>query len=584
MFPAPWFGMLVFGDRKRIECPRRLLDELRCAAAHVDADAIWIMRHARLANLFIRAAELAQGVLDAAFAQEREDRLGATEAMMDAALQQLAGALSCSWMTGATPPPMKTMRAIEGLARLPLPESIETKDAEGYAYYAVYPESYAVAARALLGAFPTVIGLRSIGLGLGAIIAAGTQAPLSLSVRPVGHPFRRKLALAGELRATLQARRDGLFAVVDEGPGLSGSSFAAVADTLEALGVPHRNVHFFPSHRNPPGSAATPEIAERWQAAPKHVVAFEDMALGAHEPRHRLASWVEDLTGPALAPLQDISGGRWRDLTPDRAALPASPQRERRKFLLRSERGVFMLRFAGLGANGRATLHRARRLADAGFTPEVLGLRHGFLVERWEEDAAALDLDEDRPALIAHVARYLAFRARHLQAAGDSGATLRQLDEMRKENIRNTPAIDATNVHAIPVESNLAIRRVETDNRMHAWEWLRRPDGRIVKADAVDHCNAHDLVGCQDIAWDVVGAKIEFSLHESEFSELCSRMRAGGCPVDPQLLAFYEPCYLAFQAGSFYLDAQAALPYHDKQRLNSMACHYGSLLGKAMIS
>jgi hypothetical protein len=576
--------MLVFGDRKRIECPRRLLDELRCAAARVDADATWIVRHARLVELFVRAADLAQGVLDAAFAQEREDRLGVPSEVVDAVLRRVARALSRSWVTGETPPPITTMRAIARLAELPLPETIETKDVEGYAHYALYPESYAMAAQTLLGASPTVIGLRSIGLGLGAIVAANTKAPLSLSLRPVGHPFRRELALASELRQALRARRDGLFAIVDEGPGLSGSSFAAVADALEGLGVAQRNIHFFPSHRNPPGSAATPEIAERWQAAPKHVVAFEDMALDTHEPRHRLSSWVEDLTGPALAPLQDIGGGAWRDLRPDRASLPASPQKERRKFLLRSERGVFLLRFAGLGAKGQDTLHRARRLAQGGFTPELLGLRHGFLVERWEEDAAALDPAADRSALIAHLARYLAFRSRHLPAAEDSGATLRQLDEMRQQNIREVCAIDPADGIAMPaMPASAVVRRVETDNRMHAWEWLRRPDGRIVKTDAIDHCNAHDLIGCQDIAWDAVGASIEFSLSDNESSELSARLRAAGCPVDPQLLAFYETCYLAFQAASFSLDAQAPLSCRDRQALNARACHYGSLLEKRWI-
>ena len=28
------------------------------------------------------------------------------------------------------------------------------------------------------------------------------------------------------------------------------------------------------------------------------------------------------------------------------------------------------------------------------------------------------------------------------------------------------------------------LRRVITDNRMHAWEWLRLPEGRWLKADA----------------------------------------------------------------------------------------------------
>jgi hypothetical protein len=60
------------------------------------------------------------------------------------------------------------------------------------------------------------------------------------------------------------------------------------------------------------------------------------------------------------------------------------------------------------------------------------------------------------------------------------------------------------------------VRRVHTDNRMRRHEWLALPDGRILKTDALDHSAAHDLVGCQDIAWDVVGAAVEWGLTEDE--------------------------------------------------------------------
>jgi hypothetical protein len=48
----------------------------------------------------------------------------------------------------------------------------------------------------------------------------------------VGHPFQRALSLDGTLRRRLASGR--CHAVVDEGPGLSGSSMAAVADGLVA--------------------------------------------------------------------------------------------------------------------------------------------------------------------------------------------------------------------------------------------------------------------------------------------------------------------------------------------------------------
>src|SRR5690606_7218721 len=86
----------------------------------------------------------------------------------------------------------------------------------------------------------------------------------------------------------------------------------------------------------------------------------------------QLASWFADLTGPPTQPLQDLSAGAWRAARGLEA--PADPPRERRKYLLRTASGAWLLKFAGLGAMGEATLARARALHDGGFTPEPLGL------------------------------------------------------------------------------------------------------------------------------------------------------------------------------------------------------------------
>jgi hypothetical protein len=89
---------------------------------------------------------------------------------------------------------------------------------------------------------------------------------------------------------------------------------------------------------------------------------------------------------------------------------------------------------------------------------------------------------------------------------------------------------------------------------MHAWEWLVTPDGELVKTDAADHCAAHDLIGCQDAAWDVAGASIELGL---DANELASALARRGSPIDPALSRFYEPCYLAFQLGSHSMAARS---------------------------
>ncbi len=569
-----------------------MIDELRSAAAQCAVEAApderWILRHARLAGFFVRAGELAQGLADAAFGRNGMDRLTAQNRIADEAMRRSAALLLRSW-TRAQPPLEAELAAVMDIfarAAKQTPDApILTKEGEGYAFYALYPEAYGISARVLAGRSPTVIGLRSIGLGLGAIVAAATAAPLSLSVRPVGHPFARELVLSDTLRAALAERRHQPFAVVDEGPGLSGSSFAAAAQALEQLGASKERIHFFPSHPGVPGNAGAPLIRARWQTAPRHVMPFDDLVLHADEAGHRLEDWVEDLTGKALVPLQEIGGGAWRDLKPYATRPPASARSERRKFLLRSGEGTFLLRFAGLGRHGEASLRRATALADAGFAPAVLGLRHGFLVERWLDEAMPLNPRADRSNLVARLAEYLAFRVRHL-VVENAGADATELLCMARRNIglMLDEEPESGRVMALmpfdPAAMNRRIHRSATDNRMHVWEWLRHADGRIVKADGYDHCAGHDLIGCQDVAWDVVGARFEFSLDDGEFGELTDRLRTSGVRLDAQLMAFYAPCYLAFHMGMFQLDAAAAPTHHDAQSSKRRAAFYRETLAR----
>ena len=81
------------------------------------------------------------------------------------------------------------------------------------------------------------------------------------------------------------------------------------------------------------------------------------------------------------------------------------------------------------------------------------------------------------------------------------------------------------------------------DGRLHRWEWLQGSNG-VLKTDAVDHSQSHDLVGPQDIAWDVAGAIVEFDLTAAERSVLTSETGA-----NPELCGFMTAAYLGFQVG-----------------------------------
>ena len=136
---------------------------------------------------FIEAGELAQGVADAAFAEHGCDARAQDSAM--ALLMETAGIVRLSWESGfRNIVPLPAERSIQLEAAL-LPESIRVKRPEGYAFYALYPEAYLEAAA--LGPRREnirVIGIRSIGTGLAAMVAAALGAPAPATVRPAGHP------------------------------------------------------------------------------------------------------------------------------------------------------------------------------------------------------------------------------------------------------------------------------------------------------------------------------------------------------------------------------------------------------------
>src|SRR4051794_338832 len=371
-----------------------------------------IARHARLIAVLIDAGQLLQGVADAEFEEFGADRHTDVVDALTAWLCGIARAACLSWDT-----------SFEQIGELParpalreLPSEIELRTPEGFAFYAVYSEAFIEAARSLrVSASPRVIGIRSIGTTLGAIVAAALGAPLPVTLRPHGDPFARRVTIAPELGRELLAG-EAHYVIVDEGPGQSGSSFGAVADWLEQRGVPLERIAFVPSHSGAPGSQSSEAHRARWSKAQR-----APADLGERLPE-LLEHWASSIM-PVDAPLVEISAGAWRSHSYSREAdwPPAMPTWERRKFLAHARNGKALLfKFAGLGSIGERKLGMARALHATGLTPEPLGLVHGFLVERWC-DGQRLDCD-DKP--IAELARYIAARAGLFPAGADSGATL----------------------------------------------------------------------------------------------------------------------------------------------------------------
>jgi hypothetical protein len=126
-------------------------------------------------------------------------------------------------------------------------------------------------------------------------------------------------------------------------------------------------------------------------------------------------------------------------------------------------------------------------------------------------------------------------------------------------------------------------RPVETDSRLHAWEWLVQ-DGRLLKTDALDHHAGHDLVGPQDVAWDIAGATIELELGAAEAEALAGIVaRASGHPVDAELIAFCRHAYAAFQLGYYAMAAAGTAQGPERIDLEAAAERYRTILGRSLL-
>lgn len=610
--------MLVYGDPERVESPRAKAGDLRHRLTSLPGQSRPVERHAAIAEILVEAGELEQGLLDAERERRGADGLtrlsraacGLTRA---AARALLASFRSLGRSRGAAPDDALDgiEPALDELLALELPDEIAVHVPEGFAFYGLYPETYLVAAEALPAGGPVhVVGIRSIGTALASLVAAvveeraegrARERACAVTVRPVDHPFARRLALDPGLALHLMSgfgpgSPPPRFAVVDEGPGLSGSSFGCVADWLEDAGVEPAAVHFFPSHRGDLGPQASERHRQRWSGARRHVVDFEEV-FTAPGGRWPLEQWVEDVTGPAEAPLEDLGAGRWRErLLPDRSRWPAvDTHGERRKFLLRAGGRPWLLKFAGLGRYGRSRLELAEVLGGAGLIPPVSVLRYGFLVGPWLEGARPLSSPgkggTDRAALLDAVSHYLAFRADRFpvpeSAAGASPDRLLKMAAFNAGRLLGDDARQAVEAwYAVLPEVEAFRRPVLTDNRLHAWEWLVLPGGRILKADALDHHQGNDLVGPQDLAWDVAGAIVELELDDAEAEQLAEAVqRRTRARLTPSSLAFHRLAYLAFQAGRCALAAEAlsGTDPEETARLRRERHRYAACLRQALV-
>ncbi|MBB4634686.1 hypothetical protein [Longimicrobium terrae] len=528
----------------------RLMDEVQeLEQAARDGDAVAFL---------VRAGELEQAVLDARDAGSLDQPVSEEE------FTRLMVEAGRAYLSRQSPAPRALDRAAEALAaiRLTYEEPLRIKAPEGYLHYALDPAAFAEAARryaAEVGAEQArravVLGIRSIGTSLSAVVAAALGTERRATLRPRGPSGQRTIEAESVWRDVVRpgVADGGDVLVVDEGPGATGETFWRVHEWLKTHGVDERRIVLFPSGEG--AMPLAPEERRAWFASARRYAPQVDP-----ERVRRVA----ERFGLTLG--DDLSWGAWRGVVDGAAELPAAPIHERVKVRAVDPAGTqWLIRYAGLGRWGASARDRAIVLADLGAGPAVLGAWDGFVVLRWIPGTPLTRADVADPDARAAVARYLAARAGRFRTgkAVDPAPVRAALEENAREALGDVPGLAAAlaRIDALPPRD-----AVIADARLAPQEWIRGPAG-ITKVDAVDHGAGTRLPGPADAAWDLAGAAVEWGFDGAELDALIHQCSAGE-PVDElrQAVAAYRPAYAAaclgemqfarWEAGS---DAEAAI-------------------------
>src|SRR4029077_18548579 len=531
-------NLLVFREgRRRVSGP-----DLRLALmAQLEAFGGGSPRE-KLVSALLRAGELECGVADEAGAAAHT-------------LAELTDCLAEALLSGQLPDHVSKVK--NTVSRAPVPEWLNISTAEGFAYYALHPLAYADAL-AKLPALPeniVVVGIRSIGTTLSSMSAAaarlrGLQVQ-RMTVRPDGHPYNRRTRFSPAQTQVIQCgvASGAVFLIVDEGPGLSGSSFLSVAEALEEAGVLRGRITLLCGHEPNVDALCSANAAQRWR-------------------RFNCVPISDEGRKPERADVF-IGAGQWRgQLCSSESAWPGSwSNMERLKYVSsaeKTERRLF--KFAGLGHYGDPVLEREEQVAMGGFGPLPRRERDGFVSCPWL-DGRPMVADDLSPAVIARLAEYCAFRA---DVFGLAEGDLGPLQQMTEHNLAEL-GFD------LPVALKFE-RPVIADGRMQPHEWILTSTDKMLKTDSGSHGDDHYYPGPTDIAWDLAGAMVEWRMNAEQAGEFLDLYRHGSGDNASARIADFLRAYTVFRCAFCKMAASALQGTAEQARLDLAAAHYAAFL------
>lgn len=572
--------MIVYGDPSYHAALPALVARLRerahrAAASPPSLDA--------LRALLIEAGQVEQAARDAVPALPAECAATLLPGL-ESATDHSAIAFVRRWraLAGAQGPAEAALQAVASAlewAGAPPDLQVEVKVPEGYAFYTLFPEQYVLAAERWAAEHQSitprrvlVIGIRSIGTSLSAAVSAGLVElgweVRRLTVRPTGHPFDRQVHLAPTETVGTSAAL-----IVDEGPGLSGSSVAAVVRALIRAGLDPAQISVLPGHDREPGEEATVEVRALWAGLRRYTARVGELRWSGRTLAEHLADLTTGLcNGADVVRIDDLSAGAWRAVIygDSRRWPPACTAFERVKLRCSTRsRQAVLWKFAGLaGAPRRGADHAEAVVAELaaraqrGWTPPPIAAAFGFVAQPWV-DGEPLTRSDGQSELLAHVGRYLADVAGPPLPPEEASAAFARLRLMVWANVEEALG-EAQLAQAHPwadvAAEALAWRPWPTygDGHLAPHEWLRTSTGQVLKVDAVGHDVDHTVIGPQPVLWDLAGALVEWALEGTAAAALidAARGRLGEGEIPAGALRFYRLAYAAFRMGQCGLCAQ----------------------------
>ena len=551
-------NLLVFRGDQRLVCGHRLksslIEQLRLLWADESCE--------RLIGALLRAGEVECGLADV-----RAERVHSaeilTDHLADALVQSQCGCLAAEGQSSIWRPANSQNTSLQNLLDavrdLPEIEQISISTPEGFAYYALHPLAYADVLERISRAEDSllIVGIRSIGTTLSAVMAAAARlrgiTAERFTVRPQGHPYNRTAEFsARQLLAIEQYVSSGAtFAVVDEGPGLSGSSFLAVSEALERAGARREKIVLVSSHAPNADALCANDAARRWQ-------------------RYNCVAVSEETRRPAEA-IDFIGGGQWRGHAfASQQEWPATwTSFERLKYVSSEadkQDDKRLYKFTGLGHYGDEVFERELKVAAAGFGPLPRRESDGFASYPWI-NGRSLSGRDISPEVLGRMAQYCAFRRRSFPA---ELTDLSVLQQMAEHNL-NEFGLE------MPVELRLE-HPVIADGRMQPHEWLVTGEGRLLKTDSGSHGDDHFFPGATDIAWDLAGAIVEWHMNERQaksFIDLSGS--ASGDDASTRIDGFIK-AYAVFRSAYCLMAANAMSGSDEETRLRRAACEYKAML------